>query len=69
MYSFFFDQDFVTDGSGSQTWDGVYFQKIALFISSIYLWVKEHGNAYLRPLTSLISSIWISWISTNLSHW
>jgi hypothetical protein len=27
-----------------------------------------HGNAYLRPRASLMSSIWISWISTNLSH-
>ncbi len=35
----------------------------------VHVGVRRHGNAYLRPHTSLISSIWISWISTNLSHW
>jgi hypothetical protein len=35
MYSFFFDQDFVTDGSGSQTWDGVDTYTIILFMASI----------------------------------
>ena len=28
-----------------------------------------HGKAYLWPRTSLMSFIWISWMSTNLSHW